>query len=270
MKSPGSALAAILLLPLSALRAQTPPDLVRERADYRQWLTTSATSPLKAMARQPVGNGLSLGPADSDIPLPGIEDHRVLPAGKAWVLEGPNGKTLLGRDRPYQLGAYTLLLTGSPAEPIVTIFDSGSDRQPPGYFPYDPSLVFAATIDPPQDPARVRVLGPDGIQTEASEAGSVLLPLVGGSRLKVLRMRGATEEEAELEIFFGDGTNGRGSYPAGRFVTLVPIDSGRYRVDFNRARNPFCAYSPVYPCPAPWRGNLLHVPVGAGERYKVK
>jgi uncharacterized protein DUF1684 len=270
MNSPGATLAAILLLPLSALSAQTPPGLARERADYSQWLTASATSPLKAVARQSLENGLRLGPADSDIPLPGIEDHQVLPDGKAWVLEGPHGRTLLGRDRPYRLGAYTILLAGSSTATVVTIFGSGSDRQPPGYFPYDPSLVFATTIDPPQSPVRVRVLGPDGIQMEATEAGSILLPLAGGSRLKVLRMRGATEEESELEIFFGDGTNGRNSYPAGRFVNLVPIDGGRYRVDFNRARNPFCAYSPVYPCPAPWRGNLLHVPVPAGERYKVK
>jgi uncharacterized protein (DUF1684 family) len=74
-------------------------------------------------------------------------------------------------------------------------------------------------------------------------------------------------EESELEIYFRDGTNGRGTYPAGRFVTLVPEVDGRYRLDFNRARNPFCAYSTAYPCPAPWPGNTVPAPVRAGERY---
>jgi uncharacterized protein (DUF1684 family) len=67
---------------------------------------------------------------------------------------------------------------------------------------------------------------------------------------------------------FRDETNGRGSYPAGRFVSLSPIADGRYRLDFNRARNPFCAYSSAYPCPAPWRGNAIPAPVPAGERYE--
>jgi hypothetical protein len=44
---------------------------------------------------------------------------------------------------------------------------------------------------------------------------------------------------------------------------------GRYRLDFNRARNPFCAYSSAYPCPAPWAGNTIPAPVMAGERYET-
>jgi uncharacterized protein len=74
-------------------------------------------------------------------------------------------------------------------------------------------------------------------------------------------------EESDLEIFFRDGTNGQGSYPAGRFVSLIPAGKDRFRLDLNRARNPFCAYSPAYACPLPWRGNAIAEPVRAGERY---
>jgi uncharacterized protein (DUF1684 family) len=80
-------------------------------------------------------------------------------------------------------------------------------------------------------------------------------------------MPGATAEESELEIFFRDETNGKGTYPAGRFVSLTPLADGQYRLDLNRARNPFCAYNSVYPCPAPWRGNTISAAVRAGERY---
>ena len=73
--------------------------------------------------------------------------------------------------------------------------------------------------------------------------------------------------ESELEIFFRDSTNGNGTYPAGRFVSLIPLGDGRYRLDFNRARNPFCAYSTAYACPLPWQGNVLPAPVRAGEQY---
>jgi uncharacterized protein (DUF1684 family) len=129
--------------------------------------------------------------------------------------------------------------------------------------------VFTGPLAPAERAGRVHVLGVDGIEVEAAEAGSVLVP-VGGERvrLRVLRLPLAGGEESELEIYFRDGTNGHGSYPAGRFVALVPESDGRYRLDFNRARNPFCAYSSAYPCPAPWRGNTIAAPIAAGERYE--
>jgi uncharacterized protein (DUF1684 family) len=83
-------------------------------------------------------------------------------------------------------------------------------------------------------------------------------------------MGGANDDEAELQVFFRDSTNGNGSYPAGRFLTLDPAGAGRYRVDLNRARNPFCAYNTVFPCPPPWPGNTLPVSINAGEKYLPK
>jgi len=110
------------------------------------------------------------------------------------------------------------------------------------------------------------VLAANGTETEATEAGSIVLNLGAPARLRVLRIASGGEE-SELEIFFRDQSNGQGTYPAGRFVSLIPLPNGHYRLDFNRARNPFCAYSAVYPCPAPWRGNVIAVSIRAGERY---
>ena len=128
--------------------------------------------------------------------------------------------------------------------------------------------VFVGELLPPETRGTVRVLGVDGVEVDAAEAGSVVVP-IGGERvrLRVRRLPTAGGEESELEILFRDGTNGRGTYPAGRFVPLAPEHDGQYRLDFNRARNPFCAYSSAYPCPAPWRGNTITAPVEAGERY---
>lgn len=107
----------------------------------------------------------------------------------------------------------------------------------------------------------------DGIEVEADLAGTVRVPLgPAGTRLQVLRMPVPGTDESELQVYFRDGTSGKGSYPAGRFVELEPT-GGSYRLDFNRARNPFCAYSSVYPCPVPWAGNTVPVSVEAGERY---
>jgi uncharacterized protein DUF1684 len=257
----------VLLLLAADLAAQTPPDLAAERAGYLAWLKTAPNSPLFAVAQQPVGTGLRLGPGDADIPLAGIAEHRLTAVGASLALEGPEGKQEIGGGRPVRIGDYTLYLGRSPMGPILTIFGNASGKQPPGYYAYDPSLVFIGPLLPPQQPGKVRVLGANGVEVEATEAGSVLVPLGGTTRLRVLRIPIGVSEESELEIFFGDSTNGHGTYPAGRFVSLVPVGEGRARLDFNRARNPFCAYSSVYACPLPWRGNAIAEPVRAGERY---
>ncbi len=113
-----------------------------------------------------------------------------------------------------------------------------------------------------------RLLAPDGVEVDAGDVGTVEVTIAGTpARLHVMRLPGATEDESELEIYFRDATSDHGTYPAGRFVSLIPRSDGRYLLDFNRARNPFCAYNTVYPCPAPWRGNQLTPAIRAGERY---
>ena len=69
-----------------------------------------------------------------------------------------------------------------------------------------------------------------------------------------------------LFIIFGDETNGAGSYGAGRFLeTGSPAPDGSVEIDFNRAYNPPCAFTPYATCPLPPQGNQLPVAVTAGE-----
>src|SRR3954467_12045409 len=96
------------LLLVSTLAAQTPPEVAMERSGYLAWLKKAPNSPLAAVAQQKVGDGLRLGPADADIPLPGIEEYRVAPSAANLLLEGPSGQRLISRGRPYAIGTYTL------------------------------------------------------------------------------------------------------------------------------------------------------------------
>lgn len=269
MISLSSAMLGVLSLMLVALplTAQTPRDLTIERAGYLAWLKHAPNSPLAAVARQAVGEGVRLGPADADIPLPGVEEHRIYPSDPGLVLDGPGGRRSISRSRPYRIDKYALYLTGPPPGTILTVFADGARKQPPGYYDYDAKMVFTGPLIRPSEAKQVRVLGSDGVETEAIEVGTFVVALGGGTALRVLRIPVGGGDESELEIFFQDQTNGQGSYPGGRFVSLVPQHDGKFRLDLNRARNPYCAYSPVYPCPAPWRGNLLQAPVRVGERY---
>lgn len=264
-------LVAVATLASGALAAQSAAareTVERERAEYVAWLRTASVSPLRALALRPFDAGFTLGPPGSDVPLPQLESHRLVPQGEVAALEQPEGRRLIPRHRPVALGSHTILLSGPPGRPVVTVFGPDLRGADPTFYPYDASLAFTGPLTPADRPATVRILAADGVEVEATEAGSVAVPIGGRThRLRVLRVPVPGTEESELEIYFRDATNARGTYPAGRFVALVPLGDGRYRLDFNRARNPFCAYNTVYPCPVPWPGNALTVPVTAGERY---
>jgi len=269
-RTPGSlgAFYVALLLLAANLAAQTPSDVALERQGYLAWLKHAPNSPLFAVAQQKVGDGVRLGPADADIPLEGAGEYRVYPSAGEFVLEGPGGKRSIGRGHPYRIGDYALYLTGAQRFATLTVFAEGrSTKEPPGYYEYDASMVFLGPLVRSKNPEPIAVLSSDGMETMGTEVGTFAVPLGGRTVLRVLRMPVAGSEESELEIFFRDATNGKGTYPAGRFVSLIPAGPGVFRLDLNRARNPFCAYSSVYPCPLPWDGNVIAAPVRAGERY---
>ena len=151
---------------------------------------------------------------------------------------------------------------------MAASFGTVRGATPPQFFAYAPSVRFAVRLEPPERRGRFRVLGLDGAETEANEAGMVSVTMAGATtRLRVYRLGAADDDEAPLFIYFRDATNARETYPAGRFVELLPSADGGYELDFNRARNPYCAYSSVFPCPAPWPGNRLAAAVTAGEQY---
>ncbi len=69
----------------------------------------------------------------------------------------------------------------------------------------------------------------------------------------------------QLFFIFRDRTSGRRTYPAGRFLYADLPRDGRVTLDFNKAYNPPCAFSPYTTCPLPPRQNHLPVSIEAGE-----
>jgi len=80
----------------------------------------------------------------------------------------------------------------------------------------------------------------------------------------------ALEEEGQLFIVFGDATSGKETYPAGRFVYApMPDANGNTVIDFNKAYNPPCAFTPYATCPLPPKQNILPIAITAGEKITV-
>lgn len=261
---------ALLAFAVPLMAQGTPSDLAQERSRFASWLLSDPTSPTHAIARREIGSGLVLGPENGDIPLAKLPEHRVREENGRVILSGAEGNRALPRGRPTSFSEYTMQVDGTPGHGVLTVFGGdGRGKAEAVFYPYAPALAFEGTLAPPERATRQRVLGPDGVETDAVEAGTVTVPLRDTKvRLRVLRLRTPGTDESELTIFFRDGSNAAGTYPAGRFVELIPTAPGRYRLDFNRAHNPYCAYNTVYPCPAPWRGNTIPLPVHAGEMYQ--
>lgn len=252
---------ALLSLVAARVQAQVPANLAAERAAFSEWLAQAPVSPYRALAVLPVDPGGAVLPMDGPV-------RKLVERGAAVWLEGNGPARVLPRDRPVTLGNNRIVVSGDPGRVHALLFGPPVKAAAPAYYAYDPSLVFTGAIARPSAPRNERVLLADGTEVTATDAGTVDVDVGGKTRLRVLRLPDPSPDETTLQIYFRDASSGAGSYPAGRFVTLEPAGNGRWRLDFNRARNPFCAYNAAYPCPAPWRGNSLAGAVRAGERYE--
>jgi len=69
-----------------------------------------------------------------------------------------------------------------------------------------------------------------------------------------------------LFLPFTDATTDESTYGAGRYLDLRIPNGETIVLDFNRAYNPYCAYSDEYSCPITPAENRLPVAVEAGEK----
>jgi uncharacterized protein (DUF1684 family) len=77
-----------------------------------------------------------------------------------------------------------------------------------------------------------------------------------------------SQEGNGLFVVFGDLTNKKQTYGAGRFIdTELPNAQGKVLIDFNKAYNPPCAFTPFATCPLPTAANKLAVEIRAGEQF---
>jgi uncharacterized protein (DUF1684 family) len=72
-------------------------------------------------------------------------------------------------------------------------------------------------------------------------------------------------EDNELFFVFRDKTAGKTTYPAARFLKSEMPKDGKVLLDFNKAYNPPCVFTPYATCPLPPAQNRLPFELDAGE-----
>ena len=75
-----------------------------------------------------------------------------------------------------------------------------------------------------------------------------------------------TVDDDELLYVFKDKTAGHGTYGAGRFLHSAMPKDGKVELDFNKAYNPPCAFTPYATCPLPLKKNFIDVAIPVGEQ----
>jgi uncharacterized protein (DUF1684 family) len=77
------------------------------------------------------------------------------------------------------------------------------------------------------------------------------------------------EEQPDAKVLllvFRDLTTGKETYDGGRFLDIELPHDDSVVLDFNRAYNPPCAFTPFVSCPLPPRQNRLPLRIEAGEK----
>lgn len=133
------------------------------------------------------------------------------------------------------------------------------------WYPVDPSWRIEAKFTPWDNPHTLKfdtVI--DGLQEEDTSPGFVAF--VKDSREYKLD---AVTDEGELFLIFRDQTSGKSTYAAARFLYAeLPKNlksASMVTLDFNKAINPPCVFTPYATCPLPPPQNRLPLAVTAGE-----
>jgi uncharacterized protein (DUF1684 family) len=132
------------------------------------------------------------------------------------------------------------------------------------YFPIDARWRVNARLEPYNPPKRIPITDVTGMTSESISPGALVFTIDG----KEYRLDPVLEEGSdELFIIFKDETSKHDTYPAGRYLyAKKPGPDGKTVVDFNRAYNPPCTFTPFATCPLPPLQNRLPLRIEAGEK----
>jgi len=140
------------------------------------------------------------------------------------------------------------------------------------YYPIDPNFRFELELLEHSNKNTIQVEDTKGVIRQFLKWGEFRFNV--GNKECTLQAYKSSPEEERLFIPFRDETSGKETYGAGRYLDLDSTDrttNGRWILNFNKAYNPWCAYSENYACPFVPPENWLDVPVIAGERnYSLK
>jgi uncharacterized protein (DUF1684 family) len=203
--------------------------------------------------------------------------------GTDVTIKAANGQTLTYNGKPAKEGVLHLAADGKPADTITfkttTLFLHYSgprlairvrDLNAPlrknfaglKWYPPNPAVKVVGQFTPLAKAKTVQAPNILGDLEPFEVPGTVALTIGG----KAVNME-AWKSGNQLWFVFRDLTSADTTYQSARFLyTDMPGPDGKLVMDFNRARNPPCAYNQWTTCPLPPSSNKLPVRIEAGEK----
>ena len=132
------------------------------------------------------------------------------------------------------------------------------------YYPIDPKWRIVAKFEPYHPPKKIPIPNVIGMTGDEVSPGALVFTVDG----KEYRIDPIDEQgEEDRFIIIKDQTSRDSTYPAGRYLYAKhPGPDGTTIVDFNKAYNPPCTFTPFATCPLPPPQNVLPFRIEAGEK----
>ena len=130
------------------------------------------------------------------------------------------------------------------------------------WFPVDESYRVSAHLEALPEPKELMIPNVLGGHFKMKTPGLLRFSLQG----KDYSLQPVLQDDGSLFLIFRDASNESDTYSAGRFLDAAKPVNGETVLDFNKAENPPCAFTPYATCPLPPPGNDLPVAIKAGEK----
>jgi len=140
--------------------------------------------------------------------------------------------------------------------------------KPLNYYRPDPDFIFKSKLIQYDVQDTVSILGTKGETRPAILLG--FLELKKDDKVHKVNVYKSFSRTGEpyYSIWFTDKTTGDESYGVGRYLDFELNENSDfvYTIDFNRAYNPYCAYSSLFTCPIPRAEDYIDMEIEAGEK----
>lgn len=146
--------------------------------------------------------------------------------------------------------------------------DTSIDFSPLKYYEPNLDFVFHSKFFHYPVPDTVKVMGTKGEARTVIVEGYVEINYEGKNHKINVYKAFSRDGQVYYSIWFTDRTTGKETYGVGRYLDFEYKDDPDYvyEIDFNRAYNPYCAYTPMYTCPIPREEDFIDISIEAGEK----
>ena len=158
------------------------------------------------------------------------------------------------------------IFKNEPSSPFN--FKGKVEFHPLNYFDIDPEFVLQSKLYDYDTKDTVAIFGTKGEERSSVRYGYLKLNYKGTEFDLNVYETIYQDTLKYYSIWFTDETTNEETYGVGRYINIDRDENPDhiYKIDFNMAYNPYCAYTSSYSCAIPTKEDHIAVAIKAGEK----